>query len=160
MPMGNGLANQIIRQLDKDEGIPYNLLLLADPTEEAINRYIFNSDIYVLELGNNIIGVFVLQAISKDEVEIKNIAVATDYQGRGLGRFMLRNIALRAKGKGFKAITVETGDASTRQLRFYQEEGFKLFGVRKNFFVDNYPEPIYEEGAQLKDMIILRKLLV
>ena len=152
--------NQIIRKLGKDERIPYDLLLLADPTEQAINKYIFTSDIYVLEHDNNITGIYVLLATSTEEIEIKNIAVVTNCQGRGMGKLMLRDAALRAKGNGFRVIVVGTGDASIGQLRLYQEEGFQVSGVRKNFFVDNYPEPIYEEGKQLKDMVILRKLLV
>ncbi|MCW4029989.1 MAG: GNAT family N-acetyltransferase [Candidatus Bathyarchaeota archaeon] len=157
--MKKGLEKQMIRQLGKDEEIPFDLLLLADPTEEAIKRYIFNSDIYVLEQNDNIIGVFVLQAISSDEIEIKNIAVAANCQGRGFGRLMLRDATIRAKEKGFKAIVVGTGDVSAI-LRFYRKEGFELFGARENFFVDNYSEPIYEEGIQLKDMVVLRKVLV
>ncbi len=135
-------------------------MLLADPTEQAINKYIFNSDIYILEHDNNIIGIYVLLATSAEEVEIKNIAVATNCQGRGMGKLMLRDAALRAKENGFRAIVAGTGDASMRQLRLYQEEGFHVCGFRKNFFVDNYPEPIYEEGTQLKDMVILKKVLV
>lgn len=157
--MKKGLEKQKIRQLGKTEEIPFDLLLLADPTEEAIKRYIFNSDIYVLEQNDKTIGVCVLQAISCDEIEIKNIAVAANCQGRGFGRLMLRDAAIRAKEKGFKAIVVGTGDVSAI-LRFYRKEGFELFGARENFFVDNYPEPIYEEGIQLKDMVLLRKVLL
>jgi hypothetical protein len=43
------VENRKIRQIGKDEKIPYNLLLLADETIEAINKYIFNSEIFVLE---------------------------------------------------------------------------------------------------------------
>jgi aminoglycoside 6'-N-acetyltransferase I len=158
--MKKGSKEHKIRQLGKDEEIPFDLLLLADPTEEAIKRYIFNSDIYVMTQDDNIIGVYVLQAISSDEIEIKNIAVAANCQGGGFGRLMLRDATIRAKEKGFKAIIVGTGDAPSRQLRFYRKQGFELFGTRKNFFVENYPEPIYEEGIQLKDMVVLRKLLL
>lgn len=157
--MKKGLEKQKIRQLGKDEDLPFDLLLLADPTEEAINKYIFNSDIYILSQDDHIIGVYVLQAISNDEIEIKNIAVAASCQGREFGSLMLRDATIRAKEKGFKAIIVGTGDTA-RILRFYRKEGFELFGVRENFFVDHYPEPIYEEGVQLKDMIVLRKLLL
>jgi N-acetylglutamate synthase-like GNAT family acetyltransferase len=66
-----------------DEKIPYDLLLLADETVEAINRYIFNSEIYVLEQENKIIAAYVLQSINRNEIEIKNIAIIKDYRGRG-----------------------------------------------------------------------------
>jgi hypothetical protein len=42
----------MIRLLEKDKKIPYDLLLLADETIEAINKYIQQSDIYVFERNN------------------------------------------------------------------------------------------------------------
>jgi N-acetylglutamate synthase-like GNAT family acetyltransferase len=78
--------HQTIRQLRKDEKIPYGLLLLADESLEAIEKYILSSDIYVLEQENKIIAVYVLQSMNKNEIEIKNIAVAKDCQGQGIGK--------------------------------------------------------------------------
>jgi aminoglycoside 6'-N-acetyltransferase I len=150
---------QMIRQLRKDERIPYEILLLADETLEAIDRYIFGSDIYVLEQENKIIAVYVLQSINKNEIEIKNIAVVTDCQGQGIGKILLRDAACKAKGKGFKTIIIGTGDAAIKQLYLYQKEGFEVFDIKKSFFIDNYPEPIYENGIQLKHMIMLKKEL-
>jgi N-acetylglutamate synthase-like GNAT family acetyltransferase len=76
----------MIRLLEKDMKIPYDLLLLADETIEAIKKYIHQSDIYVLDGDNTIIAVFVLQPICSDTVEIKNIAVDTTLQGQGIGQ--------------------------------------------------------------------------
>ena len=149
--------HQMIRKLRKDEKIPYDLLLLADETLEAIDRYTFGSDIYVLEQENKIIATYVLQSINKNEIEIKNIAVVTDCQGQGIGKLLLRDAACRAKRKGFKTIIVGTGDAAFKQLYLYQREGFEVFDIKKNFFIDNYPEPIFENGIQLKNMIMLKK---
>jgi len=149
--------HQVIRQLSKDEKIPYDLLLLADETIEAINKYIFDSDIFVLEQGNRIIAVYVFQAINKNEIEIKNIAVIIDCQGQGIGKLLLNDAARRARERGFKTIIIGTGDAATKQLYLYQKEGFEVFDIKENFFIDNYPEPIYENGIQLKHMIMLKK---
>lgn len=49
--------NYKTRQLCKDEKVPYDLLLLADETIEGINKYIFDSEIYVLEREKQIIAV-------------------------------------------------------------------------------------------------------
>ncbi len=148
-----------IRQLDKDEAIPYDLLLLANETVEAINKYIFDSEIYVLEQNSKIIAEYALLPLNKEEVEIKNIAVAADFQGQGIGKTLLKDATDRAKARGFKTIIVGTGDTSTKLLRFYHKEGFEVFGVRKGFFVDNYPKPIYDGEKQLKDMVLLKKEL-
>ena len=151
--------HQVIRQLSKDEKIPYDLLLLADETIEAINKYIFDSEIFILEQENRIIAVYVFQAINKNEIEIKNIAVIIDCQGQGIGKLLLNDVAHRARERGFKTIIIGTGDAATEQLYLYQKEGFEVFDIKENFFIDNYPEPIYENGIQLKHMIMLKKEL-
>ncbi len=150
----------MIRQLQKDEEIPYNLLLLADETIEAINKYINDSEIFVFEMDNETIAVYVLQEISNDTIEIKNIAVDTKHQGRGIGKLLLRDAISRAKAKGFKTIVIGTGDTAPKQLHLYQKEGFEIFDIKKSFYLDNYPNPIYENGVQLKDMIMLKKELM
>ncbi|MCC7571943.1 MAG: GNAT family N-acetyltransferase [Candidatus Methanofastidiosum sp.] len=150
----------MIRMLQKDEEIPYNLLLLADETIEAISRYINDSEIYVFENDKGTIAVYVLQKISDDTIEIKNIAVGTEHQGQGIGKLLLRDAISRAKAKGFKTIVIGTGDIAPKQLHLYQKVGFEIFGIKKGFFLDNYPKPIYENGVQLKDMVMLKKELI
>lgn len=141
------------------EEIPYRLLLLADETKEGIFRYIFGSDILVMEDDNRIIAVCVLQPICEDVMEIKNIAVDTPYQGRGLGHYLLSYAIQRAKESGCKEIRIGTADVAVRQLSLYEEMGFCRYALKRNFFVDNYPEPIYEDGVQLRDMVMLRQVL-
>ncbi len=148
-----------IRQLGKDEKIPYDLLLLADETVEAINRYIFDSEIYVLEQDKHIIALYALQVLNKEEVEIKNIAVATEYQGQGIGKSLLKDATDRARSRGFKRVIIGTWDSSTMPLRFYQNQGFEKYDLKKDFFILNYPQPIYDNGVQLKDMVMLKKEL-
>ncbi len=150
----------MIRQLQKDEEIPYNLLLLADETIEAINRYINDSEIFIFEKDNKTLAVYALQKISDDTIEIKNIAVDTKHQGQGIGKLLLRDAISRAKTKGFKTIVIGTGDIAIKQLHLYQKEGFEIFDIKKSFYLDNYPNPIYENGVQLKDMVMLKKELI
>lgn len=149
----------MIRLLEKNKKIPYDLLLLADETVEAINKYIHQSDIYVLDRGNVNIAVCVLQTMSDDTVEIKNIAVDTAFQGQGIGQKVLKDAINLAKEKGFKSILIGTGDAGIKQLYLYQKVGFEIYDIKHRFFIDNYPEPIFENGIQLKHMIMLKKEL-
>ena len=150
--------NKKVRKLLEDEKIPYDLLLLADETIEAIDKNIKDSEIYILESAKKIIAIYVLQIIDKNKIEIKYIAVDTEYQGKGIGTFLLRDATNKAKVKGFKIIIISTGDAS-KQLYLYQKEGFEIYGKKKNFFINNYPEPIYENGKRLKHMIMLKKTI-
>jgi aminoglycoside 6'-N-acetyltransferase I len=149
----------MIELLKKDKEIPYNLLLLADETVEAINKYINKSDVYVLYRDNAAIAVYVLQTISDDTIEIKNIAVDTAFQGQGIGQKLLNNAMARAKERGFKNIIIGTGDAGIKQLYLYQKVGFEIYEIKHRFFLDNYPDPIFENGIQLKHMVMLKKEL-
>ena len=42
-------------------------------------------------------------------------------------------------------------------LRFYKSCGFTYSHRIPDFFTDNYPDPIIEEGVRLRDMIYLKK---
>jgi GNAT superfamily N-acetyltransferase len=146
-----------VRKLEYSGDIPYQLLLLADETKEAIDRYIIDSEIFILENHEEMIAVYVLKKTNSKQIEIKNIAVRTDFQGKGIGSFLLNDAFERVKNLGFNSLLIGTGDVSFKQLALYQREGFEKYDVVKNFFLNNYPEAIYENGRQLKDMIMLEK---
>ena len=59
--------------------------------------------------------------------------------------------------KNQKAIIVGTGDAGFKQINFYKKNGYSQYAAKKNFFLDNFSEPIFEDGIMLKDMIMLKK---
>ncbi|UKB84979.1 GNAT family N-acetyltransferase [Chryseobacterium sp. MEBOG06] len=137
------------------EKIPYELLLLADETTEAIDQYIFNCDIYLLYDGEHNIAVMALYRNSNSELEIKNIAVIESYRNKGIGRILINKAKRIALEKLYQKLTVGTSDTGFQQIRFYEKNGFLKTGVRKNFFIENYPEPIYENGLQMCDMVLL-----
>lgn len=60
-----------------------------------------------------------------------------------------------AKSKGYKTIEVGTGNSSVGQLALYQKCGFRIIGVDMDFFIKHYPELIFENGIQCRDMIRL-----
>ena len=145
------------RALTKQEAIPYDLLLLADETVEVIDRYAKDGQTYVVEVDSQAIAVYVLLVIDRKRIEIKNVAVHSNYQGQGIGKFMLRDATSRAKEQGYKTILIGTANGSIKQLYLYQKEGFEITSIKKNFFVDNYPAPIFENGILCKHMIMLEK---
>lgn len=143
------------------DNYPYDLLLLADETVEAIDRYLFASEVYVSNCPNmeEPVGVFCLYPTDETTIEIKNIAVAEAFQGKGIGSRLLREAENIGKEKGCRDIIVGTGDCGIRQIRFYEKNGFVKYGIKKNFFLDKYDKPIYENGVQLRDMVMLRKTI-
>ena len=148
-----------VRQLNDDDNIPYDLLLLADPSKETIDAYLKHSKIFIATLKLNVIGAFVLFPLSATSVEIKNIAVGSKFQGKGVGKLLLDYAIEIARIEKYKSICIGTANSSVGQLYLYQKKGFEMTSIIKNFFINHYPEPIYENGIQAKHMIMLTKKL-
>lgn len=130
-----------------------DLLLLADEQESMIDRYIDRGTMYALD-ENGVKAVCVVADEGGGILEIKNIATAPAYQGRGYGRQLISFIIERYK-EAFKILQVGTGD-SPLTIPFYEKCGFRKSHSIKNFFVDNYDHPIFECGKQLTDMVYLQ----
>jgi len=143
--MNNEILKEIlIRQLDK-EPIPYELLLDADPSMEAIEKYLPFSEIHVGTLKSKVIGTIVLYPLNANELEIKNIAVEESLQGNGIGGLMLKYATEIAIVKRAKSLVIGTANSSVAQLYLYQKNGFETTGIKQNFFLDNYPLPVFEK---------------
>ena len=148
-----------IRRLLTGEKIPYHLLLLADETTEGIDRYIRESDIYIIKNEGRFIAVYVLQPVDWSVIEIKNIAVDREYQGQGIGLSMLSDAIRRAGEEGYSEIIIGTATQAARQISLYEKAGFKKYAIKKDFYLRLYPDPIIENGVQLRDMVMLKKVL-
>ena len=130
------------------------LLLLADEQESMIDRYIDRGMMYVL-VDNGVKCECVVTDEGKGILEIKNIATAPEYQGKGYGKAPIDFVAAKYKGK-YSILQVGTGD-SPLTVPFYEKSGFVRSHSIKKFFIDNYDHPIFEGGVQLTDMIYLQK---
>lgn len=132
------------------------LLLLADEQESMIDRYINRGTMWAL-CDNGIKAVCIVTDEGGGVLEIKNIAVETSYQNRGYGRCLIEFIIGRYADR-YKTLSVGTGD-SPLTVPFYEKCGFQRSHIVKNFFIDNYDHPIFEDGRQLVDMIYLQRSL-
>ena len=143
-----------IREVNENKKQFIALLLLADEQENMIDHYLEKGTMYVLEDGN-----VKAECVVTDEdngiLEIKNIATAPEYQGKGYGKALIDFVAAKYKGK-YSILQVGTGD-SPLTVPFYEKSGFVRSHSIKNFFIDNYDHPIFEGGVQLTDMIYLQK---
>lgn len=144
-----------IERLEDYKLAPMALLLLADPSEEAIARYLATSELLVAKSEEKIAGIIVLQLIAPMQMEIMNLAVDENYQRRGIGRNLIMAALDYAKSRGAQSVKIATGNSSIHQLKLYQSCGFIIDVVIENYFVDNYPEPIYEDGIQCTDRVEL-----
>lgn len=150
-------VNGIVQELQPHEPLPTDLLLLAD---DIFNKYISDCKVYVFVSEGKTLGVYALQRLSPETVEIKNIAVHEHFQGIGIGKLLLQDAINRAKADEFKEILIGTGDVMFMQLYLYQKTGFEMFAIKENYyFQPGYPRPLLEKGLQLKHMVMLRMKL-
>ena len=133
---------------------PMALLLLADPSEDKIRSYLSGSRCFVASSGEVVVGACVVQPRASGAHEIMSIAVPTACQKSGYGTALLKWVIDFFRSAGAQQLEVGTGTFGY-QLAFYQRQGFRVTGIDHDFFVKNYPEPIYENGIPLLDMLRL-----
>lgn len=136
---------------DKKRYLP--LLIIGDESERMIDRYLDRGRLFVGRYDGIPVAVCVTVDAGNSTVEIKNLAVNPEYQRKGFGRKMLEHVEHTNHGQ---EIILGTGETPST-IRFYQSCGYVYFHRIPDFFTDNYPDPIIEEGVTLRDMIYLRK---
>ena len=153
--MNLAMTKLIINKLNESDSFPYDLLLLADPNRKLMDEYLKSGECFVGKIDNKIIGEYVLIKKSEDIFEIINVAVDPIYRRKGIGKMLVLDAIARARDRCAQKIEIGTGNSSFAQLALYQKCGFRIVGVFKNFFVNNYPEPIFENGIQCVDKVML-----
>lgn len=135
------------------EKVEYNkkehleLLLLADPYEEMVDRYLGPGDMYVLKADGETVCECVMLPRKDGAIELKNLATRPDSQRRGYASALVTDM-FRRYAKEYGVMYVGTaGDAP-----FYRSLGFAHAYTVPNFFTDNYPEPIIDDGFLCVDM--------
>lgn len=142
-----------IRKIEAGKKKYLSLLLLADEQEEMIDRYLERGDMYVLD-DDGVRAECVVTDEGDGILELKNLAVNPESQGKGYGRQMIRFVADTYR-KRFRILQVGTGD-SPATIPFYEKCGFRRSHVVRNFFTEHYDHPIYEGGKRLVDMVYLK----
>ena len=146
-----------IREYTGDRRDLMDLLLLADEQVEMVERYLDRGRMFVLEDCGEIIAECLMTDEGSGVLEIKNIAVKPQYQGKSYGKAII-DFLVRMFRNDFSVIQVGTGD-SPITIPFYEKCGFVRHHVVKDFFVENYDHTIVEAGVQLRDMVYLRRAI-
>lgn len=143
-----------IKELD-NESIPYNLLLLADDSKDAIEDYISRGRCYGTYINQSIVGIYVLLKTRAFTMELVNIAVKNEYQNKGIGKRMVLDAINRARLENAEVLEVGTLNCGINQLALYQKCGFRITNVDRDFFKKHYEEKLMENGIECLDMIRL-----
>jgi GNAT superfamily N-acetyltransferase len=132
------------------------MLLQAEESEGALRWSLSNmvDAVYRADENGALVGAATVQW-RKDPGEIMELAVAPERHGQGIGRQIVAWLVEEARRRGNSAMLVGTANSSIDNIAFYQKCGFRMDHVRKDYFW-YYREPIYENGIQIRDMLVFR----
>ena len=137
---------------NKDDYI--DLLLDADPSKASIDKYLSDSDVYGLQVEENIVSLAVILHIDKITLELKNLVTKEEYRGKGYAKKLLKSLCGNYKQKYNKMLV----GTSENNIPFYVKQGFdKYEKTIKNYFIDNYDEEIIDGDLHCIDMYYYSK---
>ena len=146
-----------IQQITDNKRDYMDLLLLADPQEDMIEKYLDEGEMFVLSDQGEAKTAAVVTILKNRKCELKNIATIPEAQRKGYGRYMIHFLCEHYSSQ-CELMYVGTGNCRST-LGFYEACGFVNSHIVANFFVDHYDKPIIEDGVQLTDMVYLKKRL-
>ncbi|MBK9735904.1 MAG: GNAT family N-acetyltransferase [Saprospiraceae bacterium] len=109
------LRDEILRK-------PLNLEFEADDIAKEYNEFHFGC---YDEKNNELIGVMTLKPITDTVLKMRQFAVATNRQSRGVGSFLLTSGELFARQKGYKKIELH---ARSQAVPFYEKHAYTVEG--------------------------------
>jgi len=78
-------------------------------------------------LDNKIVGMGGLLKMDDQTAEVKRMRVDVNYQGQGIGSFILEKLIQKAKELGYKKLELDTTENMIAAQRLYEKFGFKEF---------------------------------
>jgi len=85
-------------------------------------------------LRDTIIGYLCVNLIF-EEAHILNLAVHPDFRRQGVATRLMEEILQASKGKNCSGFFLEVRGSNTEAIKFYERLGFKIAGVRKDYYV-------------------------
>ncbi|MDD7363176.1 MAG: ribosomal protein S18-alanine N-acetyltransferase [Peptoniphilus sp.] len=69
-----------------------------------------------------------------DQAHIGNVAIDGEFRANGYGRYMMNHYLFSIYEKDMRAATLEVRDDNYPAIKLYESLGFKLEGIRKNYY--------------------------
>lgn len=160
---GSSGAEQFV-QIDAGAGRDALLPLfrLADDSESQVRSYYQSGELFALTDADGDAMALALVVPGEDgDAELKSVAVAPDWQRRGVGRRLIAAVLSELRRAGYRRVTVVSANTAIGELAFYQKVGFRLWRIERDLFspARGYPEGLTENGIALRDGIWLEQWL-
>ena len=101
--------------------------VLNDPHGHILND---GGEICIAEIDGNVVGCCALIPIEPEVYEVAKMAVAEEWQGRGIGRRVLAYTIEQARLMGAKKLYLETNSRLANAIHLYEALGFRRLSPR------------------------------
>jgi len=100
-----------------------------------------------------VIGYYIAMTAGDDE-ELLTITVHPDQVAQGHGRTLMQHLLQGARERGAARVFLEVRAGNTRAIRLYEQLGFKMSGMRKNYY--SIPaNPLTDSPARREDACLM-----
>jgi ribosomal-protein-alanine N-acetyltransferase len=136
------LSGILIRKMrESDLDAVSELAMLANPhaTKKKYSKLILNElkenpDLSSVATDDGKVVGYVLAEVHNDEAVVEDIAVAKEYQGKGVGKRLLSKELKTLKRKGVKTVIAEVHYKCASAIPFYYKHSFRIAGFVQNHF--------------------------
>jgi ribosomal-protein-alanine N-acetyltransferase len=136
------LPGILIRKMhESDLNAVSGLAMLANPhaTKEKHSKLILNElkenpDLSSVATDDGKVVGYVLANAHNDEAVVEDIAVAKEYQGKGVGKRLLNKELEALKRKGVKTVIAEVHYKCASAIPFYYKHNFRIAGFMQDCF--------------------------
>lgn len=74
------------------------------------------------------------------DAHITNIAVLPDYQGRGLGRFLMGIMIKKARQLNYKTVSLEVRVSNQQAQQLYRDLEFEQTGIKRGYYFGDHED--------------------
>jgi len=146
---------RIRKMHETDLDIISEIALLANPhaTKEKYRRHILdelkeNPDLSFVAVENGKVVGYVQAEVRNDQAVLEDVAVAEEFQGKGIGERLLTKELKVLKRKGAKIVLAEVHYKCASAIPFYYRHNFRIIGFMQDYFGIRHDAIILKRALQ------------
>ena len=132
-----------------------SLLCESDPNINLVENYLRDGRLFAYFENNEPISFIVVKETNDTTLEIKNVLTLEKYRGRGLAKALIQYVENLYKNK--TTYLIGTANSSITNMLIYTKLSYTYSHKIENFFIDYYPQEIYENNMQATDLLYFSK---
>lgn len=134
-----------------------SLLCESDPNINLVENYLRDGRLFAYFENNEPISFIVVKETNDITLEIKNVLTLEKYRGHGLAKALIQYVENLYKNK--TTYLIGTANSSMTNMLIYTKLGYTYGHKIENYFIEYYPQEIYENGMQAVDLMYFKKSL-